>query len=507
MEVRERSEKDALPEQDNEYDRKTRKFLEEKREKDNERKKRQRAKKLSDSFVWPSSLSKGVAGDEEIGGLSVGGASPREEASLTRKRKKKKSPGEVDEEERSEDDFYSTDEEELEEREKKDEMEKKRKERYSQLGFEEAEDLGPLSDCEESEEKKKKERKAKKASEKYRHFQKHLENKILPPSTLEEEKEVLKKITERYRESTKAAEGEGVEEFELADEKTFRLDMDDEGRAVLGEDDKNSLLMEIKKRLNNNFKGTSDENERKYLAAAKEREVRKDGGDKFRPRYELKFYCPKEHNQYPFFPKAKVICGKTNDKGIKCEEEIKTVNSVLVIFLPDLIKVFLSVKKVYESVKKTNERLSTKYFDYKNGGPKAEIKRDTTILDISDAGLMLEMANEGFYDGETLGMCWMMFLDEVQVWMKSRSKKVCLVSLCSNECDPSFRFQHKFLIPFGGFQTRHNHNNSILNPFADHFRIFFFRPPKLTLNFFAPELKVETVEVRPKCLLLGVIIG
>ena len=59
---------------------------------------------------------------------------------------------------------------------------------------------------------------------------------------------------EDNRQSTKAAEGEGVEEFELADEKTFRLEMEDEGTAIQKKDGEKDEKRMVKRHQKEVFK-------------------------------------------------------------------------------------------------------------------------------------------------------------------------------------------------------------------------------------------------------------
>lgn len=83
---------------------------------------------------------------------------------------------------------------------------------------------------------------------------------------------------------------------------------------------------------------------------------------------------------------------------------------------------------------------------------KLSIEEDTEILDVTSGFFIKELINRGFYNLSDLGITFMMFIDEVEIYKRSKSgKNVCMIYLAINELSPEYRFQKKYLIPFGAF--------------------------------------------------------
>lgn len=123
---------------------------------------------------------------------------------------------------------------------------------------------------------------------------------------------------------------------------------------------------------------------------------------------------------------------------------------------------------------------------------------------------MMELINSGFYNLEDLGLSFMLFVDEVEVWKKTAHPNVCMVYLCLNETPARQRFLKENLLPIGSFHTRGKYNPSIFSPFTTMFQFAFFKPPELMFSHY--ELMEDSVTMssftpKAKCVLLGMIFG
>ena len=138
------------------------------------------------------------------------------------------------------------------------------------------------------------------------------------------------------------------------------------------------------------------------------------------------------------------------------------------------------------------------------------MENGTEIKDISDADLVKILINEGFYRYDEitkeLSLTLNVFIDEIEVWKRSRYKNVCTVMACVNEFDPDFRFEEGYLFALGGFQTRYKHNNSIMAAFSTLFQHASLSK-EIHVNTFYGDGRMEQETLRVKCIVLAIIQG
>ena len=316
------------------------------------------------------------------------------------------------------------------------------------------------------------------------------------------------KIRENWQEYLKKKEWTPInvtvhEELKKATSKKFSII---EADNKISKDTKDWLTVEIGVRSSRNFKASGKAEEREKHEASKEG----DSGDwrigsRFEPRMWTFYYCP-EHFRYQFFNEFGLQCPFSNKEGHVCLKTVKKVNALVMLSLPDILTIYLSHYKNFVYVMEKNLELKRRYIDIKN----SFISRSRgDIKDITEAELFGMMVEEGFFNWEDLGITIMTFLDETTVWnrAKIKSKNVCMLMATVNENHPSIRMKLRNILPLGGFQTRHGHNCSILDPWAEQSGMLFYSPPKLSLNIFTPELQVKSVCLSAKIMSLGWVIG
>ncbi len=345
-------------------------------------------------------------------------------------------------------------------------------------------------------------------------IQSFLENKTIPSKNLEEELEMIDKISLKVKEYL--ANGNVVPHdkkvFEIlinGEVKTFPIFEEGAETAEIGDGNVDFILLELQKKLFRIYNKTDEINQKEFLAAAKRGEL-KINGERFQPRIIKLYYCP-GHEKYPYHTKCGKICDHVDESGTKCNLTVKKVNSVLMLSLADVLTISLSNPKAFQCVLEKNKDFSEKYFAIKNGLiRKLELENTTEILDISDAALIKILINEGFYQyneiTKVIGITLNVFIDEIEVWKRSKYKNVCMIMACVNEFDPSFRFKEAFLFPIGGFQTRYKHNNSILAAFSTAFQ-HAACPQELKIYFYSPGVSVEVEKIYVKCLVIAIICG
>jgi len=179
--------------------------------------------------------------------------------------------------------------------------------------------------------------------------------------------------------------------------------------------------------------------------------------------------------------------------------------------LHDSLSMLFSDPEIFKFILEKNSDFKNKYLEIKSGKrEKINLNEESEILDVADSLVISELINKGYFNLEDIGLTFMMFIDEIEVWKKSKNKNICMILLCLNELPPHLRFKERCIIPLGAFQTRGKLNSSILCPFTTQLQIAFFNPKKLYFNHYKPinnGTKIESYSPNVKCMILGIIIG
>lgn len=117
----------------------------------------------------------------------------------------------------------------------------------------------------------------------------------------------------------------------------------------------------------------------------------------------------------------------------------------------------------------------------------------------------------GFYTSDHLGLSFMLFIDEVEVFKNAKiGKNVCMFYLAINELDGELRFKKRHLLPLGAFQTRVKVPASVISPITTQLQMMFYKPQNIKVYHYEAvgnAVRVTTKTFKVKCILLGVIIG
>jgi hypothetical protein len=260
------------------------------------------------------------------------------------------------------------------------------------------------------------------------------------------------------------------------------------------------LLFHIHNRLFKSFKTVDKKRTESFIEACTEKKYSASNID-LSPFHYFLYYCP-NHTVYPFYLKSGVCCNSLTDDGNICGLKIKKVNVLMMMSLKSILSIILSDPIIYNELLKTNKYFKEKWIQLKNNmRDKFKLKDDTEILNITDAAFIKILIDEGYYTLADFCLTFNVFIDEVQVWNRSKYKNVNMMMISINELPPELRLKEQYMIPVGAVQTRFKHNSSIFAPLTTQFQ-FLFKPQQLTVKH-SDFIQKITI----KCMLLTIIIG